>query len=136
MDGASTSWADALAEEIQASYPGVRLQLGVDRGPYLVLFWMLVPESERQKGLGTRVMEHLIAAADLRGVPMTLSPSDAFGGDLDRLHAFYRRLGFITNTRRGEIGALKESMVRISPNTTAAALTALIARRTSLPAEA
>ncbi len=43
---------------------------------------------------------------------MALSPSDTFGADLDRLHEFYRRLGFIANTRRGEIGASRESMVR------------------------
>ncbi|MEU1314846.1 GNAT family N-acetyltransferase [Streptomyces tibetensis] len=136
MDQTPTSWAtwaDALAEEIQTSYPGVRLQLGLDRGPYLVLFWILIPDSERGKGLGTRVMEHIIAVADLRGVPMTLSPSDTFGGNLDRLHEFYRRLGFVTNTRRGDIGAPRESMVRIGPNTTEASLTALINQRTSLP---
>ncbi|MBQ0971004.1 GNAT family N-acetyltransferase [Streptomyces sp. RK31] len=78
-----------------------------------MLFRILIPESERGKGLGTRVMEHIIAVADLRGVPMTLSPSDTFGGDLDRLHAFYRRLGCVTNTRRGEIGSPRESMVRV-----------------------
>lgn len=55
--------------------------------------------------------------------------SDTFRGDLDRLHAFNRRLGFIANTRSGEFGAPRESMVRVGPNTTEAAL---IARRTSL----
>ncbi|OEJ20786.1 hypothetical protein AR457_39255 [Streptomyces agglomeratus] len=111
-DQAQEAWADALAEEIQTRYPGVRLQLGIDRGPYLVLFWIFLPESERGKGLGTRVMKHITAAADVRGVPITLSPSDTFGGDLHRLHAFYRRLGFVPNTRRGEIGSPRESMVR------------------------
>ncbi|GAA2522892.1 GNAT family N-acetyltransferase [Streptomyces longisporus] len=106
------TWADALAEEIQASYPGVRLELGLDPGPYLVLFWVLLPQSERGKGIGTLVMERITAAADLRGVPVTLSPSGDFGGDPDRLHAFYRRFGFITNAARGEIGSAKESMVR------------------------
>ncbi|MEU3356071.1 GNAT family N-acetyltransferase [Streptomyces sp. NPDC037389] len=115
MDQAPMSWADALAEEIRTSYPGVRLELGIDPGPYLVLFWILLPESEREKGLGTRVMEHITAAADLRGVPVTLSPSGNFGGDPERLHAFYRRLGFITNTRRGEINSARESMVRLVP---------------------
>ena len=113
MDRALISWADALAEEIETSYPGVRLQLGIDRGPYLVLFWIVLPKSERGKGVGTRVMERIIAEADLRGVPAALSPSDAFGGDLDRLHAFYRRLGFVDNASRGEIGSAKESMVRL-----------------------
>ncbi|WP_262505804.1 GNAT family N-acetyltransferase [Streptomyces sp. TRM68367] len=112
-DQTQESWAEALAEEIRTSYPGVRLELGIDHGPYLVLFSILLPESERGNGLGTRVMEHITAAADLRGVPMTLSPSDTFGGDMVRLYAFYRRLGFITNTRRGEVGAPRESMVRV-----------------------
>lgn len=120
MDEAHKAWADALAQEIQASYPGVRLELGIDPGPYLVLFWVLLPQSQRGNGLGTRVMEHITTAADLRGVPMTLSPSDTFGGDLKRLHTFYRRLGFITNTRRGELGAARESMVRTPRNSTAA----------------
>lgn len=106
------AWADALAEEIQTRYPDVRLQLGIDLGPYLVLFWVLLPENDRGKGFGTRVMEDLIAAADARNVPITLSPSSAFGGDLDRLHTFYQRLGFVPNTRRGEVGSARESMVR------------------------
>lgn len=113
MDQALESWAETLAQEIRTSYPGVRLELGIDYGPYLVLFSILLPEAERGNGLGTRVMEHITVAADLRGVPMTLNPSDAFGGDLVRLHAFYRRFGFITNTWRGEIGAPRESMVRV-----------------------
>jgi GNAT superfamily N-acetyltransferase len=112
MDQASRSWADALAEEIRTSYPSVRLELGLDPGPYLVLFWILVPESERGNGLGTRVMKHITAAADLHGVPVALSPSGNFGGAPDRLHAFYRRRGFITNASRGEIGSSRESMIR------------------------
>ncbi|MEU8868001.1 GNAT family N-acetyltransferase [Streptomyces umbrinus] len=112
MDEAPTSWADALAEEIRIRYPSVRLELGLDRGPYLVLFWIVLPESEQGNGIGTAVMEHITAAADLRGVPVTLSPSGNFGGDPDRLNAFYRRFGFITNASRGEIGSARESMVR------------------------
>ncbi|MEU3282930.1 GNAT family N-acetyltransferase [Streptomyces antibioticus] len=111
-DWQTGTWADALAEEIQSGHPGVRLQLGLDRGPYLVLFWVLVPESERGKGIGTRVMERITAAADLRGVPVTLSPSGTFGGDPDRLDTFYRRFGFVTNASRGGFGAAGESMVR------------------------
>ncbi|MGW0670686.1 hypothetical protein [Streptomyces sp. NPDC002746] len=111
-DQVQEAWADALADEIQTRYPGVRLQLGIDPGPYLVLFWILLTTSERDQGLGTQVMKHLIAAADVRGVPITLSPSDKFGGDLERLHTFYRRLGFVPNTKRGKIGSARESMVR------------------------
>ncbi|MFD3841491.1 GNAT family N-acetyltransferase [Streptomyces sp. NPDC058642] len=112
MDQAPTSWVDALAEEIRTSYPGVRLELGLDPGPYLVLFWIILPTSERGNGIGTRVMERITTEADLRGVPVALSPSGNFGGDPDRLHAFYRRLGFITNPSRGEIGSSRESMIR------------------------
>ncbi|MFE5097029.1 GNAT family N-acetyltransferase [Streptomyces sp. NPDC056638] len=90
----------------------MRLELGLDRSPYLVLFWIVLPESERGNGIGTRVMERITAAADLHGVPVALSPSGNFGGDPDRLHAFYQRFGFITNASRGEIGSSTESMIR------------------------
>ncbi|MGW4232227.1 hypothetical protein ACWEF9_23545 [Streptomyces sp. NPDC004980] len=66
-------------------------------------------------------MEYLTAAADLRGVPITLSPSDKLGGDVDRLHAFYRRLGFFANTRCGEFNAARESLVRVPLNFAATA---------------
>ncbi|MEV7641339.1 GNAT family N-acetyltransferase [Streptomyces rubiginosohelvolus] len=92
-DQAQEAWAD----DIQTKYPGVCLQLGIDRGPHLVLFWLLLPESERGRGLGTQIMKHLITAADAHDVPITLSPSNKFGGDLDRLHTFYQRLGFAPN---------------------------------------
>jgi GNAT superfamily N-acetyltransferase len=73
MDQASTSWSDGLAEEIRTSYPSVRLELGLDPGPYLVLFWIVLPESERGNGIGTRIMERITAAADLLGVPVALT---------------------------------------------------------------
>ncbi|MFJ9641431.1 hypothetical protein [Streptomyces sp. NPDC101178] len=111
-DQVQEAWADALADEIQARFPGVRLQLGIDPGPYLVLFWILLTTSPRGQGRGTQIMKYLIAAADAHGVPITLSPSDRFGGDLERLHTFYGLLGFVPNTKRGEIGFARESMVR------------------------
>ncbi|MER7911515.1 GNAT family N-acetyltransferase [Streptomyces sp. NPDC096068] len=113
-------WAEALAEEIRATYPSARLELGIDHGPYLVLFSIVLPESRRGTGIGSRVMQHITAAADLQGVPVTLSPSDAFGGDVVRLEAFYRRFGFITNTWRGEVEAPRESMVRVPPGSASA----------------
>ncbi|WP_146060138.1 MULTISPECIES: hypothetical protein [unclassified Streptomyces] len=45
--------------------------------------------------------------------PITLSPSGKLGGDVDRLHVFYRRLGSFETTRRGEFSAGRESMVRV-----------------------
>lgn len=106
------SWVDALAEEIRTSYPSVRLELGLDPGPYLVLFWILLPEGERGNGIGTRIMQRISAEADLHGVLVALSPIGNFGGDPDRLHAFYRRFGFTPNTSAGEIGSSRESLIR------------------------
>lgn len=37
--------------------------------------------------------------------PIRLSPSGKLGGDVDRLHEFYRSLGFFDSTRRGEFNA-------------------------------
>ncbi|MFF3488757.1 hypothetical protein ACFYXC_36625 [Streptomyces sp. NPDC002701] len=115
-----SAWADALAEEVRTTYPGVHVSLEISRG-YLLLYLIVLPESERGIGLGTRVMEHLVSAADLRGAAMTLSPTENFGADPDRLHDFYRRFGFIANKWRGEIGAAEESMVRVPRNSVAVA---------------
>ncbi|WP_306425470.1 GNAT family N-acetyltransferase [Streptomyces hilarionis] len=119
-DREQSVWADALAEEVRAAYPGVHLSLSVSRG-YLLLFLITIPNAERGNGLGTRVMQHLISAADQRGIAMTLNPTDNFGADLDRLQDFYRRFGFITNKWCGEIGASGESMIRVPRNSSAAA---------------
>jgi GNAT superfamily N-acetyltransferase len=119
-DQEQSLWADALAEEVRSTYPGVHVSLTISRG-YLLLYLIVIPESERGIGLGTRVMEHLVSAADLRGVAMTLNPTDTFGSAPDRLHAFYRRFGFITNKWRGEIGAAYEGMVRVPRNSSAEA---------------
>ncbi|MCQ9132852.1 GNAT family N-acetyltransferase [Streptomyces sp. IBSBF 2807] len=98
----------------------MHLSLSVSRG-YLLLFLITIPNAERGNGLGTRVMQHLISAADQRGIAMTLNPTDNFGADLDRLQDFYRRFGFITNKWCGEIGASGESMIRVPRNSSAAA---------------
>ncbi|MDQ1013526.1 GNAT family N-acetyltransferase [Streptomyces afghaniensis] len=119
-DREQSVWADALTEEVRTAYPGVHLSLSISRG-YLLLYLIVIPESERGNGLGTRVMEHLVSAADLRGVAMTLNPTDTFGADVDRLYDFYRRFGFVTNKWRGEIGASWESMVRVPRNSGTAA---------------
>ncbi|MFJ8871275.1 GNAT family N-acetyltransferase [Streptomyces sp. NPDC102473] len=118
-DQEQSAWADALAQEVRATYPGVHVSLRMDRG-YLLLYLIVLPKQLQGIGLGTRVMDHLTSAADLRGVGMTLNPSDHFGADPDRLHAFYRRLGFVTNKWRGEIGAAAEGMVRAPRNSAAA----------------
>ncbi|MFJ5142781.1 GNAT family N-acetyltransferase [Streptomyces sp. NPDC088707] len=112
MDQLPASWAADLAEEIETRYP-CRIQLGLDPGPHLVLFWILLPKELRGNGIGTRVMEHVLGAADRQGVPVTLSPSGKYGGDLDRLYAFYERFGFVASTNREQFGSAKESMVRV-----------------------
>ncbi|MFE0857281.1 GNAT family N-acetyltransferase [Streptomyces mutabilis] len=113
-------WAEALAEEVRTAYPGVHISLSISRG-YLLLYLIVIPKNERGTGLGTRVMAHLVSAADLRGIAMTLNPTDTLGADLDRLHDFYRRFGFVTNKWRGEIGASWENMVRVPRNSGAVA---------------
>lgn len=57
-------WADALAEGVRTTCPGVHVSLRISRG-YPLLCLIVLPESERGAGLGTRVMAHLTSAADL-----------------------------------------------------------------------
>ncbi|MEU4265545.1 hypothetical protein ACYCCF_29875 [Streptomyces argenteolus] len=121
-------WADALAEGVRTTCPGVHVSLRISRG-YPLLYLIVLPESERGAGLGTRVMAHLTSAADLRGVGVTLSSSGNFGADLHRLHDFHRRFSFVTNRWRGEIGAAWEGMARVPRNFAAGAACSGVAGR-------
>ena len=60
---------------------------------------IIVPEEERNNGIGTKLMEVALATIKTRNV--LLNPTDIFGSDLNRLIDFYGNFGFklITNRR-------------------------------------
>jgi GNAT superfamily N-acetyltransferase len=69
-------------------------------------------ESQRGLGLGTKVMNDLIAFADANGKDIALTPSKDFGGSVPRLKKFYERLGFVENKGKAKDFSTRETMIR------------------------
>ena len=64
----------------------------------LVLDKLVVVKEKRKLGIGTNIMEDLIAIADKNGYTIMLSPSDSLGAtSRARLIRFYKRFGFVRN---------------------------------------
>lgn len=55
---------------------------------------IVVDESYRCKGIGTKYILETIEYAKRYNKIVTLIPSDIYGGNLRRLKKFYKRLGF------------------------------------------
>jgi hypothetical protein len=107
----SAASLDDLVRDVRRRYPAVVLWLALTNG-YLVISKMVVPEHERNTGIGTDIMTRLTVAADAMHVPMALTPSIDFGGSLIRLRTFYRRFGFVTNRGRTRDYATRETLIR------------------------
>ena len=67
------------------------------KGDTVVLSKLIVPEEQRNQGIGTQFMRNLIAYADLNNKTIALTPSSDFG-DINQLKkSFIKRLGFVEN---------------------------------------
>lgn len=62
-------------------------------------------------GLGRKAMFDLLEYADEHGVTVTLTPSDVFGSDFDRLIGFYVELGFVPNNGAARVN-INDTYVR------------------------
>ena len=71
-----------------------------------------VPKELRGKGLASQFLEQFINLADDHWVILTLSPSDSFGSNINRLNAFYKRYGFRKNSGRKADHRFSGAMIR------------------------
>ncbi|WP_432078691.1 GNAT family N-acetyltransferase [Streptomyces sp. YPW6] len=106
-------WLAPLRERIAAEAPDATTWVYVDSVGHLVLSKVVVPRELRSQGIGTRVMELLIAEADKQAVTTTLSPTREFGSGLRRLRGFYRRFGFSMNGGRIKDYTTAHDMIRL-----------------------
>ena len=90
--------ANELADAIRSQHPGVSLEL-TDHGTHIGLDKIVAPESERNRGTGSHILDAVIRHANRRGIPVTLTPSGAFGGSEARLRRWYREHGFVKRPR-------------------------------------
>jgi len=103
-----------FGKKLEEKY-GVRVDLlgRLDKGD-LTLSRIEVPKGQREKGIGTKVMEEIIKYADENGKRIVLSPTKEFGAtSVDRLRAFYKGFGFVENKGNNKDFTIKELMYRL-----------------------
>lgn len=106
------SFRTAAEIEDFAKSNGVSLSLS-ESPSKLTVGKIVVPASERNKGLGTAIMTAVTEYADSTGKPVTLTPSTDFGGkSVKALESFYSRLGFGKNSGRSKDFSFQDTMVR------------------------
>jgi len=90
--------------ELEKKYPvELRLALTTNGGdePYILLCTIVIEKkSNRNIGIGTTVMNEIIAFSILHQIPIGLNVSDIYGSDLNRLIPFYQKCGFMLNTSK------------------------------------
>lgn len=102
--------ARQLQQDIRSRY-GVELDIAA-QADYMVLSRIVVPEGQREQGVGTNVMQDLVDYADQNNLTLFATPTSDFGGAKTRLVKFYRRFGFVPNKGRNKDFRAAESMVR------------------------
>lgn len=73
---------------------------------------IVVPKDMRNQGIGSSVMKKIAKYADETSQKIALTPDSAFGGNKNKLRAFYKRLGFVDNKGRNKDFSFMESMYR------------------------
>lgn len=105
-----------LTERLKAKYPGVKLHITQSPSSYEDPYWtvdaIVVPEGERNAGVGTEIMREIVTEADTEGRIVGLTPSADFGGSKSRLQSFYRRFGFRPNKSGHLRFAIRATMIR------------------------
>lgn len=78
----------------------------------LVVPRIIVKDECRGSGVGTKIMNDLIAYADENKQIVALTPSSDFGGNKNRLIQFYKRFGFKHNKGVHKSFQFREAMIR------------------------
>lgn len=91
--------------------------LGIDfwiseKGNYIIVSKIVVPEENRNNGIGTEAMNILTNYADDTGKIIALTPSTSFGGKLSKLQNFYKKFGFVKNSGKNKNYETKEQYIR------------------------
>jgi predicted GNAT family N-acyltransferase len=84
-----------LIKKLEKQY-NVNLWLTLS-GNDMILEKIIVPKSERNQGIGSKVMQELLDYADKNKFAVYLTPSTDFGGSKAKLTKFYKRFGFKKN---------------------------------------
>jgi GNAT superfamily N-acetyltransferase len=92
---------------------GVKLDVSGGGEKPLGISRIVVPEDMRSQGIGSQVMNDLVAHADDANKMMTLTPSKDFGASsVDRLRNFYKQFGFVENKGKNKDYSISDTMYR------------------------
>jgi GNAT superfamily N-acetyltransferase len=75
-----------------------------------------VPDDLKGKGIAKAFMKDLTDFADEQGLIITLSPTDRFGSDLERLKNLYFNFGFQINRNNGIMAKYTGQLIRFPEN--------------------
>jgi len=92
-------------------YPNIDLDIyETDKG--LTLSKIVLPKDDRNKGIGSKILEDLTAYADKNNLTIGVTPDSTFGGNKNKLKSFYKKFGFLDNKGRNKDFTFRETMVR------------------------
>ena len=68
---------------------------------------------QRNQGIGSKAMKRIIDYADNSKQMIVLTPSDEFGGNVNKLIKFYKKFDFVENKGKNKDYEISESMYRM-----------------------
>jgi len=74
---------------------------------------IIVPKEDRNKGVGTDIVNEVTRYADSKGYRINLTPSSDFGGNKAKLTQFYKGFGFVENKGKNKDFSTRELMYRL-----------------------
>lgn len=108
----AADWLPQFALYLRSRYRALTLVIGRAWEGHIVLRGFLIAEWARGRGLGTKVLRELLAAADQHNDTVVLSPA-SWGPDPARLIRWFERMGFVRSRQRiGGAGRLPQTMRR------------------------
>lgn len=110
-----------LSKRIESEHPGSTLEIFERKFGDGRRVWNLdsivVPKEQRGQGIGSKIMEKVVSAADEAGATIALSPSTDFGAtSVTRLRRFYSRFGFRRNFGSRADSSISGAMIREPKN--------------------
>jgi len=79
----------------------LKLEYNTDKKtPHIYLSLIQIKKIYRCQGYGSRVMQDIIEFAENNQIEIWLYATNIFGSDLERLYAFYLKLGFILYNKK------------------------------------
>lgn len=78
----------------------------------LILNRIVINPDDRDKGIGSKIMNDLISYADANNKIIALTPSSDFGGQKSRLIKFYKHFGFVPNKGKNKDYEFRDSFIR------------------------